>query len=160
MVIAACHPGRHFAACHPGRHFAACHPGRYFAACHPGRRSCGDGPGPRGPIHVGATAPTPVTFFMSGCYYVYILANRRYGTLYVGITNNIVRRVFEHRIDLVEGFTKEHQVHHLVWYESHDDVLQAIVREKRIKKWRRDWKVNLIQGINPEWKDLYEEFLE
>jgi putative endonuclease len=102
----------------------------------------------RGPIHVGATAPTPVTFFMSGCYYVYILANRRYGTLYVGITNNIVRRVFEHRIDLVEGFTKEHQVHHLVWYESHDDVLQAIVREKRIKKWRRDWKVNLIQGAS------------
>ncbi|HSS27992.1 MAG TPA: GIY-YIG nuclease family protein [Usitatibacter sp.] len=89
-------------------------------------------------------------------YYVYILATRRYGTLYVGVTNDLVRRVWEHRNDLVGGFTREHGVHALVRYEVHGDVMEAIRREKLIKKWHRDWKVNLIQEFNPDWVDLYD----
>ena len=89
-------------------------------------------------------------------FYVYILANEPYGTLYVGITNDLVRRVYEHRSDLVPGFTHEHQIHRLVWYEVHGDPYEAITREKRIKKWHRDWKVNLIQKMNPMWDDLYD----
>ncbi len=89
-------------------------------------------------------------------YYVYLLASHMYGTLYVGITNNLVRRVWEHRHDVVQGFTREHGVHRLVWYEVHEDPYEAITREKGIKKWNRDWKVNLIQEKNPGWDDLYE----
>ena len=90
-------------------------------------------------------------------YYVYILTNKAYGTLYVGITNDLVRRAWEHRNDFVEGFTRTHQLHRLVWYEVHEDVEEAIRREKLIKKWHRDWKVNLIQALNPGWLDLYDE---
>ena len=90
-------------------------------------------------------------------YYVYILANRPYGTLYVGVTNDLVRRVWEHRNDVVEGFTREHGVHSLVWYEVHGDVIEAISREKLIKKWHCDWKVSLIQETNPQWDDLYDK---
>jgi len=90
-------------------------------------------------------------------YFVYILTNKAYGTLYVGITNDLVRRAWEHRNDFVEGFTRAHQLHRLVWYEVHEDVEQAIRREKLIKKWHRDWKVNLIQALNPGWDDLYGE---
>jgi putative endonuclease len=89
-------------------------------------------------------------------FHVYILASKPYGTLYVGVTNDLVRRAWEHRNGLVEGFTKEHGVHRLVWYEVHEDIYEAITREKRIKKWNRDWKVNLIQSKNPEWDDLFD----
>ena len=93
---------------------------------------------------------------MRSAHYVYILASRPYGTLYVGVTNDLVRRAWEHRNGVVEGFTKEHEVHRLVWYEVHEDVYEAITREKRIKKWNRDWKVNLIQSKNPNWDDLFD----
>jgi putative endonuclease len=89
-------------------------------------------------------------------YFVYILANHRYGTLYVGITSDLVRRVWEHRSDLVPGFSREHGLHRLVWYEVHATAYEAITREKRIKKWHRDWKVNLVPEVNPMWDDLYE----
>jgi putative endonuclease len=89
-------------------------------------------------------------------FYVYILTNQRYGTLYVGITNDLVRRVWEHRNNLVKGFSQDHGLHRLVWYEVHATAYEAITREKRIKKWHRDWKVNLIQEMNPEWEDLYD----
>jgi putative endonuclease len=89
-------------------------------------------------------------------YYVYILTNAPYGTLYVGVTNDLIRRTWEHRSDMVEGFTREHRLHRLVWYETHGDVMAAITREKLIKKWHRDWKINLIQKLNPAWDDLFE----
>lgn len=89
-------------------------------------------------------------------YYVYILASGIYGTLYVGVTNDLAKRVWEHKNDLVEGFSNEHRTHRLVWYEVHESVYEAITRERRIKKWNRDWKVNLIQTMNPDWADLYD----
>ena len=92
-------------------------------------------------------------------FYVYIMTNRPYGTLYVGITNDLVRRAWEHREGMVDGFTKEHGLHRLVWYEAHDTAYDAITREKLIKKWHRDWKVNLIQRLNPDWDDLFEEIV-
>ncbi|HXJ02696.1 MAG TPA: GIY-YIG nuclease family protein [Micropepsaceae bacterium] len=90
-------------------------------------------------------------------YYVYILASDRNGTLYVGVTNDIARRLYEHRNDLIEGFTKRYAVHHLVWYEVHNDINEAILREKRIKKWNRKWKLRLIEEANPDWADLAEQ---
>ncbi|MBL8524764.1 MAG: GIY-YIG nuclease family protein [Betaproteobacteria bacterium] len=89
-------------------------------------------------------------------YFVYLITNKPYGTLYVGVTRDLVKRVFEHREGFVEGFSKQHDLGHLVWYEAHEGVVAAIEREKKIKKWRRDWKINLIQAENPQWKDLYE----
>jgi putative endonuclease len=89
--------------------------------------------------------------------YVYILASEPYGTLYVGVTSDLVKRVWQHREGVVSGFTKDHGTKHLVWYEVHADIVQAITREKQIKRWRRDWKVNLIQGMNADWRDLYDE---
>ena len=94
---------------------------------------------------------------MSKQFYVYILASKRNGTLYIGVTNDLVRRVWEHRSDAVEGFTKKHGVHQLVWYEVAATPLAAITREKQLKKWNRAWKVRLIENMNPEWKDLYDE---
>ena len=88
---------------------------------------------------------------------VYILASRRNATLYIGVTSNLVQRVWQHKNDLVEGFTKRYGVHILVWYESHETMEGAIAREKAIKGWRRAWKLDLIEEGNPEWKDLYEE---
>jgi len=89
--------------------------------------------------------------------YVYILASERNGTLYVGVTSNIIKRVYEHKNDLVDGFTRKYQVHHLVYFEEHDDIQQAISREKRVKKWKRRWKLELIESTNPNWRDLFEE---
>ena len=86
---------------------------------------------------------------------VYILASRRNGTLYTGVTSNLPKRVWEHRRDLVEGFTREYAVHTLVWYEVHSDMLAAITREKAIKEWKRRWKLKLIEAMNPDWRDLY-----
>ncbi len=93
-------------------------------------------------------------------YYVYILASRRNGTLYVGVTNNLIKRVYEHRNDLVEGFTKKYGVHRLVYYEQCEDVKSAIEREKRLKAWKRRWKLRLIEEMNPEWNDLYDELVK
>jgi len=87
-------------------------------------------------------------------YYVYILASQRNGTLYVGVTNDLVRRMYEHKNNLIGGFTKQYQVHVLVHYERYRDVTAAIAREKQIKKWNRAWKIELIERDNPEWKDL------
>ena len=87
---------------------------------------------------------------------VYILASERNGTLYVGVTAELGKRVWEHKNDLVEGFTKKYRVHQLVYYEMHGDMIAAITREKQIKKWNRAWKIQLIEEMNPTWKDLYE----
>ena len=89
-------------------------------------------------------------------YYVYLLASRRHGTLYLGVTNNLVRRVYEHKTKVVPGFTKRYNVDRLVWFEIHDEILSAIAREKELKKWRRDWKIRLIEEQNPDWGDLCE----
>jgi len=89
-------------------------------------------------------------------YYVYILASQRNGTLYVGVTNDLVRRVWEHKQDAVPGFTKRHQIHTLVHYEVHEEIAEAIAREKRVKRWLRKWKLELIERNNPEWRDLYD----
>jgi len=86
----------------------------------------------------------------------YIMASRQNGTLYIGVTNNLVRRVYEHKNDLVEGFTKKYGVHRLVYYEQYQDITLAVQREKQMKKWNRQWKINRIQEQNPDWKDLYD----
>ena len=90
-------------------------------------------------------------------YYVYLLASRRKGTVYVGVTNDLAKRVWQHKQGLVEGFTKRYGVRTLVWYEQTESIEAAIVREKQIKNWNRDWKIELIEASNPEWKDLYEQ---
>ena len=90
-------------------------------------------------------------------YYVYILASKRNGTLYTGVTNNLLRRVWEHKNELVSGFTKKYGVHTLVYYEQTEDLESAILREKRIKKWSRKWKIRRIEKVNPNWEDLYEK---
>jgi putative endonuclease len=85
---------------------------------------------------------------------VYILASEPYGTLYIGVTSNLAQRIEAHRAGAVEGFTKEYGVHTLVYFEVHAEMYEAIQREKRLKKWNRAWKIRLIEGMNPEWKDL------
>ena len=90
-------------------------------------------------------------------FYVYIKANKRNGTIYVGVTNSLARRVFEHREGLVEGFTKRYGLKMLVYYEVYDSVAVAIQRESNIKHWPRRWKLELIEAANPQWKDLAEE---
>jgi len=92
-------------------------------------------------------------------YYIYLLASKKNGTLYVGITNNLRRRIFEHKNKLIDGFTKKHGVDQLVYFEQHSDVRAALAREKSLKKWKRTWKLELVEKINPEWKDLSKEFL-
>ena len=89
--------------------------------------------------------------------YVYVLASGRNGTLYLGVTNDLVRRVYEHKNKVVRGFTKQYGVDRLVWFETYDDPTNAIAREKDIKKWRRAWKLRLIERSNPQWVDLYEQ---
>jgi len=88
-------------------------------------------------------------------YYIYILANKRNGTLYIGVTSNLVKRAYEHKNNIIDGFTKKYNIHKLVYYEISDDIESAIRREKQLKKWNRKWKMNLIEKNNPEWKDLY-----
>ena len=92
-------------------------------------------------------------------YFVYLMANQKNGTLYAGVTNNLVRRVFEHKSDFVEGFTRQYGVHTLVWFESTGAIEAAIQREKQLKNWKRAWKVALIEKDNPNWDDLYEGLL-
>jgi len=90
--------------------------------------------------------------------YVYMLASARYGTLYLGVTSNLVKRVWEHREGLADGFTKKYGVKQLVWFEVHGDIMSAITREKILKKWSRSSKIDLIQKGNPYWRDLYVDF--
>ena len=90
---------------------------------------------------------------------VYILASKRNGTLYIGVTSNLQKRAWEHKNDVIEGFTKQYRVHLLVYYELHGDMVSAITREKQIKKWNRAWKLELIEEKNPDWKDLWEEIV-
>ncbi len=90
---------------------------------------------------------------------VYILASQRNGTLYTGVTSDLIARTWQHREDVVAGFTGTYQVHRLVWYELHGDMFSAITREKRIKKWSRAWKIEMIEKTNPYWNDLWDEII-
>jgi len=92
-------------------------------------------------------------------YYVYIMASKRNGTLYIGSSNNLIRRAYEHRNGLVEGFTKRYKVNRLVYYEIADSLEAALNRERQLKKWKRKWKLDLIEKDNPDWEDLYDKLL-
>jgi putative endonuclease len=92
-------------------------------------------------------------------FYVYLLASRKQGTLYLGVTKDLVRRTYQHKEKLLAGFTSQYDIRRLVWFEIYDDPTTAIEREKKIKKWRRAWKIDLIEKENPEWKDLYPEII-
>ncbi len=96
---------------------------------------------------------------MAKTYRVYLLASSRYGTLYTGVTSDLVKRAWQHREKLVNGFTKKYDIKTLAWYEIHEDVMAAITREKQIKKWNRAWKIKLIQELNPRWEDLYDSIV-
>ena len=93
-------------------------------------------------------------------YFTYMMASRPYGTLYVGVTNDLILRTYDHREELIAGFTKKYGVHLLVWFEQHTDINHAILREKRIKRWRRDWKIALIEETNPHWEDYYPKLID
>jgi putative endonuclease len=86
---------------------------------------------------------------------VYILASKRNGTLYIGVTSDLVKRIWDHKNNAVAGFTKRYSIHNLVWYELHESMLSAIEREKKLKEWKRAWKLELIEKENPDWQDLY-----
>ena len=92
-------------------------------------------------------------------FYLYILASQRNGTLYIGVTNNLIKRVYEHRKKFVDGFAEKHNVFMLVYYEATGSIESAIVREKQLTKWNRTWKLRLIEKNNPEWKDLYSKLI-
>ena len=92
-------------------------------------------------------------------YYVYMLANRKQGTLYIGVTNDLIRRIYEHREGSGESFTKRYGIDRLVYFETHDSIEAAIVREKKLKHWKRDWKTDLIERDNPDWHDLYPDLV-
>ena len=94
-----------------------------------------------------------------GRYFVYILASRKYGALYIGVTNDLIARTYIHREDILPGQSSRYHIHNLVYFEQHDDIDAAITREKRLKKWRRQWKIDLIEQINPDWHDLYPDLL-
>ena len=96
--------------------------------------------------------------FYPNYYYVYIIASKRNGTLYVGVTNNLLRRIYEHKKKIIKGFTSKYNVNMLVYFEETDNIFYAIKREKQIKKWYRKWKLKTIEEFNPEWKDLYYEY--
>ncbi|MCD8497083.1 MAG: GIY-YIG nuclease family protein [Alphaproteobacteria bacterium] len=93
-------------------------------------------------------------------YYVYILTNKRYGTLYTGFTNDLQRRMIEHREEIFEGFTKKYGLKQLVYYERHEDILEGQKRERNIKEWKRLWKIEMIEKSNPHWFDLYDSFVK
>ncbi|MCL5435672.1 MAG: GIY-YIG nuclease family protein [Patescibacteria group bacterium] len=92
-------------------------------------------------------------------YFVYIMTNERYGTLYIGVTSDLVKRAYEHKNGFVEGFTEKYKLHRLVYYEQTENVTAAIEREKQLKTWKRQWKIELIDKFNPEWKDLYKKII-
>ena len=91
---------------------------------------------------------------------VYILTNRPNGVLYIGVTSDLVKRIYEHRQGFVDGFSRRYRLKRLVYYERHESMEEAILREKRMKKWKREWKIFLIEELNPEWKDLYTEIIQ
>jgi putative endonuclease len=93
-------------------------------------------------------------------YYVYILSSKKYGVLYIGVTDNLIKRVYEHKNNLTDGFTKKYFVHNLIYFETVTDINSALTREKQLKKWNRQWKINLIEKDNPEWKDLYNDLIK
>ena len=93
-------------------------------------------------------------------YYVYILSSQKNGTLYIGVTNNLQRRIYDHQNNLVDGFTKKYKIQNLVYYEQTDSVESAIIREKQLKNWKREWKVKLIEGNNIAWRDLSLEWMD
>jgi putative endonuclease len=93
-------------------------------------------------------------------YYVYILSSHKNGTLYIGVTSNLIKRIQEHKAKLVKGFTEKYNVHTLVYYEQTNDVNSALAREKSLKKWNRDWKIQLIEKENPNWNDLYFDIIQ
>jgi len=97
---------------------------------------------------------------MSKQFYVYILTSKRNGTLYIGVTSNLPQRIWQHKNNQLEGFNKKYNVKKLVYFEQHDTAESAITREKQIKKWKRDWKLKLIEKNNPQWKDLYDFILQ
>jgi putative endonuclease len=101
----------------------------------------------------------PARFTVDRQFYVYIMASKRNGTLYIGVTSNLVQRAWQHKEEQIEGFSSKYGVKILVYFEVHETAESAIVREKQIKKWNRAWKLNLIEGSNPEWKDLYETII-
>ena len=101
----------------------------------------------------------PAIEIMNKTYYVYILASKRNGTLYIGLTNNLEKRVYEHKNNIIEGFTSKYGVHLLVYYEQTNDVNIAIQREKQLKKWNRRWKLELIEKSNPNWNDLSKDWI-
>jgi putative endonuclease len=118
----------------------------------------GSGPGPIGPPRNDCYRVRMAVVELGGRavpYCVYLLASRKHGTLYLEVTNDLVRRVAEHKIKSAPGFTAKYGVERLVWFEAHDDPTAAIAREKALKKWRRDWKIRLIEEQNPEWFDLF-----
>jgi len=92
-------------------------------------------------------------------FYVYILASEKNGTLYIGITSNLIKRIYEHKNNIVKGFTEKYKVHKLVYYEECSDIYEAIQRKKQVKRWYRKWKIELIENFNPEWEDLYYKLL-
>lgn len=89
-------------------------------------------------------------------FYVYIMASKRNGTLYIGVTSDLIKRAWQHKAKIVEGFTSKYEVHDLVYYEKHESPYSAIQREKRLKEWKRKWKLELIESMNPDWEDLYD----
>ena len=96
---------------------------------------------------------------MAKQFYVYILASKRNGTLYTGVTSNLIQRVWQHKHDVIQGFTRKYNLKTLVYYEVHENAESALTREKKIKRWRRSWKLDLIENSNPGWRDLYEDIL-
>lgn len=92
--------------------------------------------------------------------YVYIITNKPFGTLYIGVTSDLIKRAWEHKNKVADGFSKENGLDKLVYYEIHDEITAAITREKQMKKWNRNWKLRQIMDLNPEWKDLYEEITQ
>ncbi|MCX6795872.1 MAG: GIY-YIG nuclease family protein [Candidatus Falkowbacteria bacterium] len=92
-------------------------------------------------------------------YFVYILTSQKNGTLYIGVTDNLIRRIQEHKEGLIDGFTKKYKVSKLMYYETYGEIGQALYREKQIKKWKREWKISLIEKENPSWKDLFDGLL-
>jgi putative endonuclease len=95
---------------------------------------------------------------MTKTYYVYILASKRNGTLYIGVTNDLQRRIYEHKNNLLEGFSKKYSIHYLVYFEDINDVNSALQREKQFKRWTRKWKLELIEKFNPDWRDLADDW--
>ncbi|MEP0827974.1 MAG: GIY-YIG nuclease family protein [bacterium] len=92
-------------------------------------------------------------------YYIYILTNKKNGTLYIGVTNNLLRRIYEYKSAAIDGFTKKYGLKRLVYFEIIEDAAAAIAREKQLKWWRRSWKIDLIEKFNPDWRDLYEDLV-